>query len=185
MRADARTRLLQAVGDVGALWLFWLVPAILTVLLIRLNVHEGVFGFDFDGTIWDGGRAVLDGHGPYPSPDTLQPIPELLGSPFCYPPVILWIDEIEKGFAGSTTEGHDTGVAARVLGTFLTWLQEKKKPVFVLATANSIRTLPPELLRQPRRDDARRDVGSASGRVGHDQPDRSFGVLGMCDLAHE
>jgi AAA+ superfamily predicted ATPase len=68
-------------------------------------------------------------------------------------PAILWIDEIEKGFAGATADGHDTGVSARVLGTFLTWLQEKKKPVFVLATANSIRNLPPELLRKGRFDE--------------------------------
>ena len=68
-------------------------------------------------------------------------------------PCILWIDEIEKGFAGSTTEAHDTGVTARVLGTFLTWLQEKRKPVFVFATANQIRNLPPELLRKGRFDE--------------------------------
>lgn len=68
-------------------------------------------------------------------------------------PAILWIDEIEKGFAGGTSEAHDTGVAARVLGTFLTWLQEKRKPVFVFATANQIRQLPPELLRKGRFDE--------------------------------
>jgi AAA+ superfamily predicted ATPase len=68
-------------------------------------------------------------------------------------PAILWIDEIEKGFAGSIGDSHDTGVSARVLGTFLTWLQEKQKPVFVLATANSIRNLPPELLRKGRFDE--------------------------------
>jgi hypothetical protein len=68
-------------------------------------------------------------------------------------PAILWIDEIEKGFAGSTSEAHDTGVSARVLGTFLTWLQEKRKPVFVFATANQIRNLPPELLRKGRFDE--------------------------------
>src|SRR5205085_2189601 len=68
-------------------------------------------------------------------------------------PSILWIDEIEKGFAGATSEAHDTGVSARVLGTFLTWMQEKKKPVFVFATANQIRTLPPELLRKGRFDE--------------------------------
>jgi AAA+ superfamily predicted ATPase len=68
-------------------------------------------------------------------------------------PSILWIDEIDKGFAGSMGDSHDTGVSARVLGTFLTWLQEKKKPVFVLATANSIRNLPPELLRKGRFDE--------------------------------
>lgn len=68
-------------------------------------------------------------------------------------PAVLWIDEIEKGFAGATSEAHDTGVSARVLGTFLTWMQEKQKPVFVFATANQIRTLPPELLRKGRFDE--------------------------------
>jgi AAA+ superfamily predicted ATPase len=68
-------------------------------------------------------------------------------------PAVLWIDEIEKGFAGATSESHDTGVTARVLGSFLTWLQEKQKPVFVFATANQIRTLPPELLRKGRFDE--------------------------------
>src|SRR3569833_3587097 len=68
-------------------------------------------------------------------------------------PSILWIDEIEKGFAGATSEAHDTGVSARVLGTFLTWLQEKRKPVFVFATANQVRNLPPELLRKGRFDE--------------------------------
>ncbi len=68
-------------------------------------------------------------------------------------PAVLWIDEIEKGFAGSTVESHDSGVSARVLGTFLTWLQEKTAPVFVVATANQIRTLPPELLRKGRFDE--------------------------------
>jgi AAA+ superfamily predicted ATPase len=68
-------------------------------------------------------------------------------------PAILWIDEIEKGFAGSGADSLDAGVSARVLGTFLTWLQEKRKPVFVFATANSIRNLPPELLRKGRFDE--------------------------------
>jgi AAA+ superfamily predicted ATPase len=68
-------------------------------------------------------------------------------------PSILWIDEIEKGFAGSTSDASDAGVSARVLGTFLTWLQEKRKPVFVFATANQIRSLPPELLRKGRFDE--------------------------------
>ena len=68
-------------------------------------------------------------------------------------PSILWIDEIEKGFAGATVEAHDTGVSARVLGTFLTWMQEKGKPVFVVATANQVRNLPPELLRKGRFDE--------------------------------
>ena len=68
-------------------------------------------------------------------------------------PAILWVDEIEKGFAGAAGDAHDTGVSARVLATFLTWLQEKGKPVFVLATANHIRNLPPELLRKGRFDE--------------------------------
>jgi SpoVK/Ycf46/Vps4 family AAA+-type ATPase len=68
-------------------------------------------------------------------------------------PAILWLDELEKGFAGATVEAHDTGVSARVLGTFLTWMQERKQPVFVVATANSVRHLPPELLRRGRFDE--------------------------------
>jgi len=68
-------------------------------------------------------------------------------------PCVLWIDEIEKGFAGTRGEQMDTGVGARVFGTFITWLQEKKKPVFVVATANQIESLPPELLRRGRFDE--------------------------------
>lgn len=69
-------------------------------------------------------------------------------------PVILWIDEIEKGFSGIKSSGAtDAGVTARLFATFLTWMQEKTKPVFVIATANSIADLPPELLRKGRFDD--------------------------------
>lgn len=67
-------------------------------------------------------------------------------------PCILWLDEIEKGFAG-VQGGGDSGVTARVFGTLLTWMQEKTKPVFVVATANDIRQLPPELLRKGRFDE--------------------------------
>ncbi len=67
-------------------------------------------------------------------------------------PVILWIDEIEKGLAGGQS-GTDSGVTARVFGTFITWMQEKIQPVFVIATANNISQLPPELLRKGRFDD--------------------------------
>lgn len=68
-------------------------------------------------------------------------------------PSILWIDEIEKGLSGSSSSGEtDGGTSARVLGTFLTWMQEKTKPVFVVATANSL-SLPPELLRKGRIDE--------------------------------
>lgn len=64
-------------------------------------------------------------------------------------PAILWIDEIEKGFASSAEDVS----AARVFGSFLTWLSEKTKPVFVVATANDIKRLPPELLRKGRFDE--------------------------------
>ena len=67
-------------------------------------------------------------------------------------PCILWIDEIDKGFAGLDGKG-DSGTTSRVFGTFITWLAEKKSPVFVVATANNIRTLPPEMLRKGRFDE--------------------------------
>lgn len=69
-------------------------------------------------------------------------------------PVVLWIDEIEKALTpvGSGSDA-DGGVSARLLGTFLSWMQEKKAPVFVVATANNIHMLPPELLRKGRFDE--------------------------------
>jgi hypothetical protein len=81
-------------------------------------------------------------------------------------PVVLWIDEIEKAFAQGG--GEDGGVSTRVLGTFLSWLQERRGDVFVVATANAVERLPPELLRKGRfdevffvdlpDDDARREI---------------------------
>jgi SpoVK/Ycf46/Vps4 family AAA+-type ATPase len=69
-------------------------------------------------------------------------------------PVILWIDEIEKGFSGIKSSGAtDAGVTARIFGAFLTWMQEKTKAVFVIATANAISEMPPELLRKGRFDE--------------------------------
>ena len=69
-------------------------------------------------------------------------------------PAILWIDEIDKAFAGTQgSAGSDGGTASRVFGTFLTWLSEKTAPVFVIATANDISQLPPELLRKGRVDE--------------------------------
>jgi ATP-dependent 26S proteasome regulatory subunit len=69
-------------------------------------------------------------------------------------PVVLWIDEIEKGLSGvKSSDSSDSGVTARVFGTLLTWLQEKTAPAFVVATANRIDALPPELLRKGRFDE--------------------------------
>lgn len=69
-------------------------------------------------------------------------------------PALLWIDEIEKAFAGvSSSHLSDAGTTSRVFGTFLTWMQEKTAPVFVMATSNNISILPPELLRKGRFDE--------------------------------
>lgn len=68
-------------------------------------------------------------------------------------PAIVWIDEIEKALSGSSSGASDGGTATRVFGTLLTWMQEKKSPVFVFATANQITGLPPELLRKGRFDE--------------------------------
>ncbi len=84
-------------------------------------------------------------------------------------PCILWMDELEKGLAGAGGSGdNDSGVTKRVFGSFLTWLSEKDSPVFVVATANDVTALPPELLRKGRFDEiffcdlpdvgARRDI---------------------------
>ncbi|HZW90079.1 MAG TPA: AAA family ATPase, partial [Myxococcaceae bacterium] len=69
-------------------------------------------------------------------------------------PAVLWLDEIDKALSGSASSNvSDGGTTARVLGTFLTWLQEKTAPVFVVATANRVEGLPPELLRKGRFDE--------------------------------
>ena len=67
-------------------------------------------------------------------------------------PSILWIDEIEKGFSG-VSAGNDGGVSSHIFGIFLSWMQERKKPVFIIATANNINVLPPEFLRKGRFDE--------------------------------
>jgi len=67
-------------------------------------------------------------------------------------PCILWIDEIDKAFAGLDSRG-DAGTTSRVFGTFITWMAEKTSPVFVVATANNIQALPPEMLRKGRFDE--------------------------------
>lgn len=69
-------------------------------------------------------------------------------------PCVLWIDEIEKGLNGVQSSGStDGGVTSRIFSTILTWMQEKTSPVFVVATANNINLLPPELLRKGRFDE--------------------------------
>ncbi|MER3414261.1 MAG: ATPase [Armatimonadota bacterium] len=69
-------------------------------------------------------------------------------------PCVLWADELEKAFAGLQGSGYsDSGTTARVFATFLTWMQEKTAPVFLVATANDVTKLPPELLRKGRFDE--------------------------------
>ena len=67
-------------------------------------------------------------------------------------PCVLWVDEIDKAFAG-VQHGGDSGTTSRVLATFITWLSEKTTPVFVVATANNIEWIPPEVLRKGRFDE--------------------------------
>lgn len=94
-------------------------------------------------------------------------------------PCVLWLDEIEKGIAGG---GEDDGLSRRMLGTLLTWMAERKTRVFLVATANDIQALPPELLRKGRFDEiffvdlpdaeARREIFAIHlRRRGHD-PER-------------
>jgi hypothetical protein len=70
-------------------------------------------------------------------------------------PVVLWIDELEKVFAGSGPDSAsaDAGVSSRLLGEFLSWMQDRKAPVFVAATSNNVQVLPPELIRKGRFDE--------------------------------
>jgi ATP-dependent 26S proteasome regulatory subunit len=68
-------------------------------------------------------------------------------------PLVLWIDEIEKGFASAASHSTDGGLSQRMFGTLLTWMQEHEAPVFLLATANDVAALPPELLRKGRFDE--------------------------------
>ena len=82
--------------------------------------------------------------------ETERNLRESLATADVMAPCVLWIDEIEKGLAG---RGGETGTAQRVLGTFLTWMAERKTQVFVVATANDVSALPPELIRKGRFDE--------------------------------
>jgi hypothetical protein len=70
-------------------------------------------------------------------------------------PCVLWIDELEKVFAGSGPDSasSDAGTSSRLLGAFLTWMQDRRAPVFVAATSNNVTVLPPELIRKGRFDE--------------------------------
>ena len=68
-------------------------------------------------------------------------------------PAVLWIDEIEKAFASAASQSTDGGLSKRMFATLLTWMQEHPEPVFLVATANDIKALPPELLRKGRFDE--------------------------------
>jgi len=68
-------------------------------------------------------------------------------------PVVLWIDEIEKAFASASADSADGGLSQRMFGTLLTWMQDHRHPIFIVATANDVSQLPPELMRKGRFDE--------------------------------
>lgn len=68
-------------------------------------------------------------------------------------PVVLWIDEIEKAFASAGSNSADGGLSQRMFGTLLSWMQDHRHPIFMIATANNISDLPPELMRKGRFDE--------------------------------
>ena len=68
-------------------------------------------------------------------------------------PCVLWIDEIEKAFASATASMADGGLSKRMFGTLLSWMQDHRHPIFIMATANDISSLPPELMRKGRFDE--------------------------------
>lgn len=82
--------------------------------------------------------------------ETEKNIRQVLKSAEVLAPCVLWVDEIEKGLAGG---GSDTGTSQRVLGTLLTWMSETRARSFIVATANDVQALPPELLRKGRLDE--------------------------------
>ena len=82
-------------------------------------------------------------------------------------PIVMWLDEIEKGFAATSSSADvDAGLTQRILATFLTWLQDRQSGVFLVATSNNISALPPELLRKGRFDEIFFvDLPDADGRA--------------------
>jgi SpoVK/Ycf46/Vps4 family AAA+-type ATPase len=109
-------------------------------------------------------------------------------------PCVMWIDEIEKGLAGSRGQSGDSGTATRVFGTLLTWMEENRKQVFTIATANDIDGLPPELLRKGRFDEIffidlptprERATILAIHLTKHDRDYRDFDLRRHADAAEE
>jgi SpoVK/Ycf46/Vps4 family AAA+-type ATPase len=105
-------------------------------------------------------------------------------------PCILWVDEMEKAFAGSSAASLHAGAATRVFGTFLTWMQERTTPVFVLATANDISALAPELMSRFDRvffldlptDEERREIFRIHlERAGEVFPEKRFDFKALID----
>jgi SpoVK/Ycf46/Vps4 family AAA+-type ATPase len=68
-------------------------------------------------------------------------------------PAVLWIDEIEKAFASASSDSADGGLSQRMFGTLLSWMQDHRHPIFLIATANNLAQLPPELMRKGRFDE--------------------------------
>src|SRR5258705_8661528 len=107
-------------------------------------------------------------------------------------PVVLWIDEIEKGFASAASHSSHGGLSKRVFGSLLTWMQERKAPVFLVATANDIEALPPERLRKGRFDeiffvdlpqrDARINIFAIHLKKRKRDP-REFDLVGLADAS--
>jgi AAA+ superfamily predicted ATPase len=78
---------------------------------------------------------------------------EALGQAESMAPVVLWIDEIEKAFASASSASSDGGLSQRMFGTLLSWMQDHRQPIFIIATANNIADLPSELMRKGRFDE--------------------------------
>jgi SpoVK/Ycf46/Vps4 family AAA+-type ATPase len=107
-------------------------------------------------------------------------------------PVVLWIDEIEKAFASAAAQSTDGGLSMRMFGSLLTWMQEHRAPVFLVATANDIEALPPELLRKGRFDEifwvglpgleARTQITAVHLRKRHRDP-REFDIAAIAAAA--
>ena len=108
-------------------------------------------------------------------------------------PCILWIDEMEKAFAGSGAGALNSGAATRVFGTFLTWMQEHRTPVFVIATANDVAALPPELVGRfdrtffldlPNKQERRAIFLIHFTNAGETFPERQFDLVELVERSH-